>query len=154
MCHINPAGPVGTEFGQIGRLDAQGLIRLNQARAALAPGQIVDSPVLNAFGNRIEQALGMRKVLALRQNPAGLAPALGFVSDLDKDGIPDAQEYLDGTNPLDPESGRPTLLLVHNLARNGLALLLTTLILGVLLFGLLKLRAGVSGGTRPSGTGG
>jgi len=143
MCHINPGGPVGSEFGQIGSLDAQDQARLNQARAALNPGQIVDNPILNAFGDRIVQSLGMLTVLQLRSDPAGLAPALGNVSDLDKDGIPDATEYLDGTNPLDPESGKPALLLGNRLAGHWLSLTFAFIALGLLLYGLLKLRRGL-----------
>jgi len=143
MCRINPGGPVGSEFGQIGSLNAQDQARLNQARAALNPGQVVDNPILNAFGDRIVQTLGMLNVLQLRSDPAGLAPALGTTSDLDKDGIPDSTEYLDGTNPLDPESGKPGLLLGTRLARHWISLVFAILALGLLLYGLLKLRQGV-----------
>jgi hypothetical protein len=145
MCHINPGGPLGTEFGQIGRLTPEDMTRLNQARAALTPGQVVDNPILNAFGNRIVQALGMAKVQQLRQDPAELAPALGSTSDLDKDGIPDAQEYLSGTNPIDPESGKPLLLLGHQLASHWGSLLFAAIALGLLLYGFSRLRQTLPG---------
>lgn len=117
MCHANPDGPNGVKPGQIGAFSAAELERLGRARQAFQPGVPVDSPILNAFGNHIIQTIGRTAFIGLRPHPAGLAPALGHSTDLDQDGIPDAQEYLQGTDPLDSQSGDPWALFVHNVVR-------------------------------------
>ena len=130
MCHANPDGPNGVKPGQIGALAAAELDRLARARQAFQPGVAVDSPILNPFGNHIIQTIGRTAFIELRRRPAGLAPALGHTSDLDQDGIPDAQEFLQGTDPLDSQSGAPWALFTHNLVRyrgDLLMLLLATL---------------------------
>lgn len=118
MCHANPDGPNGLKPGQIGSLSIAELDRLARARQAFQPGTAVDSPILNAFGNHIVQAVGRSAVIGFKLNPAGLAPALGHASDLDQDGIPDGQEFLEGTDPLDSQSGNPWTLFAHNFARS------------------------------------
>lgn len=118
MCHTHPDGPEGLKPGQIGALTTEELERLNQARAVFEPGEAVDNPLLNKFGNRIMEQLGKTKVLELRQDPERLADAYGYDSDLDGDGISDAEEYLAGTHPLNPESGDPSRLFWVNLRRN------------------------------------
>jgi hypothetical protein len=130
MCHANPDGPNGLKPGQIGALSPAELDRLARARQAFQPGASVDSPILNAFGNHIVQTVGRSAVIGFKLHPAGLAPALGHSSDLDQDGIPDEQEFLDGTDPLDSQSGAPWALFLHNFARSRghiLMLLLATL---------------------------
>lgn len=127
LCHANADGPDGVKPGQIGRLTPDELRRLNAARGAFKPGVEVDSPILNAFGNQVIKTLGKERFLQLRKNPAGLAEALGTASDLDGDGIPDAQEYLDGTDPLDVHNGVPWKLFVINVRSNRLHLLLLLL---------------------------
>ncbi|MEP7117576.1 MAG: hypothetical protein ABI880_08345 [Acidobacteriota bacterium] len=115
MCHANPDGPSGLKPGQTGSLTAAELTRLRQVRQAFEPGVDIDSPILNAFGNHIIKTLGRTVFIGLRRQPAGLAPALGAISDLDQDGISDADEYLQGTDPADSQSGEPWALFVHNL---------------------------------------
>lgn len=115
MCHSNSDGPEGASRGQIGSLTPEELNRLNAARAAFAPGMAVQSPILNEFGNKIITVVGKTKFLELRAHPELLADVYGFSSDLDLDGIPDAQEYLDGTHPLNKTHGNPWKLFVHNL---------------------------------------
>lgn len=117
LCHAHAEGPDGTKPGQIGRFGPEELQRLNAARAAFQPSAGVDSPILNPFGDHIIQTIGKERFLALRRDPASLAEALGTASDLDDDGIPDAQEYLDGTHPLDAHSGSPWKLFTTNLGR-------------------------------------
>ncbi len=125
MCHVNSDGPEGTGPGQIGHLDAAELDRLGRARAALQPGQQVDSPILNAFGNHIIKSIGKEKFVELKVSPAHLAELLPPDSDLDHDGIPDAREYLDGTLPVNHNDGNPLLLLEHNFRENFAAIVLT-----------------------------
>lgn len=119
MCHTHPDGPEGTGPGQIGGLPPEELARLNQARGAFEPGQDVDSPILNEFGDSIVRSAGKRRVLETRGHAEELAAALDPTSDLDGDGIPDAREYLDGTHPLERMNGDPWLLFVTGLRRNA-----------------------------------
>jgi len=125
LCHANHDGPEGTAPGQIGRLTPAEQAELGRARAALEPGANVNSPILNAFGNHIIDSLGKKKFLELRVAPAELAKLLPADSDLDGDGIPDVQEYLDGTNPLDKNDGNPWRLFQNNFKRNFTQILLT-----------------------------
>lgn len=139
MCHANSSGPTGDEPGQVGGLTAQELERLSKARAAMEPGQDVDNPILNEFGNRIIKTLGRKKFLELIATPEGLAPALGTKSDLDGDGIPDATEYLDGTDPLNKSHGEPLRLFLTNLNRYKVYIVLLILACGLLNWGLSSL---------------
>jgi len=136
MCHVNPDGPEGLKPGQIGSLDTEQLQRLNKARAAFKPGLHIDNPILNDFGDHIIDKLGKQKFLQIRQHPQKLAAALGEQSDLDHDGIPDADEFLEGTHPLDAQSGDPWRLFVHNLGRFWPHLVLISLATFLGLFGL------------------
>jgi hypothetical protein len=125
MCHTNADGPEGTAPGQIGHLTPAELDRLGHARAALQPGQNVDSPILNAFGNHIIKSLGKEKFVELKVSPANLADVLPPDSDLDHDGIPDIREYLDGTLPVNHNDGNPLLLFKHNFRKNFTSIILT-----------------------------
>jgi hypothetical protein len=137
MCHTHPDGPEGVKAGQIRSLDAEELARLNQARAAFEPGAGVDSPILNDFGDRILNDVGKRRFLEIRATDPGLlVDALGEEGDLDGDGIPDATEYAEGTDPLDPQHGAPLSLLRHNLARHWFDLLMLVLATACGLYGL------------------
>jgi len=125
MCHSNSDGPEGTGPGQIGRLNPAELERLGHARSAFQPGQEVDSPILNAFGNHIVTSIGKEKFVELKAAPAHLAELLPPDSDLDHDGIPDAREYLDGTHPVNRNDGNPILLFKHNFRTNFSSIILT-----------------------------
>lgn len=139
MCHTNSDGPEGTAPGQLGALSADELARLNRARGAFEPGQEVDSPILNAFGNEIVGTVGKRRFLEMRARPEELAAALGDLGDLDGDGIPDSREYLDGTHPLKRTSGDPWLLFVENLRRNGFHLVMIVVATALGVYGLASL---------------
>lgn len=125
MCHAHADGPEGAASGQIGRLNPAELERLGRARAAMEPGQSVDSPILNSFGNHIIKSIGKTKFAELKTAPGALAELLPQDSDLDHDGIPDAREYLDGTHPVNRHDGNPWLLFIHNFNTNLTAILLT-----------------------------
>jgi len=127
MCHANGDGPEGASRGQIGSLTPDELNRLNAARGAFAPGIAVQSPILNAFGNKIISTIGKTRFLELRAHPEQLAEVYGFQSDLDSDGIADAQEYLEGTHPLNNVHGNPLSLFLHNLKVYRLHVILTVL---------------------------
>jgi len=121
LCHAHPDGPEGVKHGQTGSLTQPEMEALGRARTAFEPGQKVHSPILNAFGNRIIEVVGKKTFLSLRDNPAALAPLLGK-ADLDDDGLPDAREYVDGTDPLNPHHGDPRALGLVNLRRYGVHL--------------------------------
>lgn len=136
MCHMHPDGPEGVKPGQIGSLNAEELQRLNQARAAFEPGQPIDNPILNEFGDEIIHQLGKTKFLTLRQNPERLAAALNPASDLDGDGLPDAREYREGTHPLDPNHGNPWALFVNKATALRFHIIMLALATVLGLFGL------------------
>lgn len=117
MCHKHPDGPTGLKPGQIGSLSEEEMNQLNQARAAFEPGKNPHNPILNEFGNEIIAAIGKTKFLELRLHPQDLPAALNPESDLDRDGISDADEYVAGTHPVDESSGEPARLFVHNFKR-------------------------------------
>lgn len=134
MCHSHPDGPEGVKPGQIRSLSPAELERLNQARRAFEPGSTVDSPILNAFGDRILHVVGKRRFLEMRVgDPGDLAEALAFEHDLDGDGVTDAREYLDGTDPLDPHHADPWRLLKHRLAEHwfDVVMILVATVLGM-----------------------
>lgn len=136
LCHTHPDGPEGAAPGQIGHLTQVEQAELVRARGAFEPGQKVNSPILNGFGNHIINSLGKRRFLETRLAPAQLAEALPKDGDLDHDGIPDAQEYLAGTHPLLESDGNPWLLFRANFARNSTQILLTLAATVVGLWGL------------------
>lgn len=125
LCHSHADGPEGTAPGQIGHLTQAEQAELVHARGAFEPGQKVNSPVLNDFGNHIINALGKRRFLEIRLAPAQLAEALPRDSDLDADGISDVHEYVAGTHPLLESDGDPWLLFRANFTRHSTQILLT-----------------------------
>ncbi len=136
FCHAHADGPEGTAAGQIGHLTAAEQLELVRARGAFEPGQKVNSPILNGFGNHLINSLGKRRFLEMRLAPALLAEALPKDSDLDGDGIPDAQEYLAGTHPLLKSDGQPWLLFRANFRHSSGQILLTLAATVVGLWGL------------------
>ncbi len=136
MCHVNAAGPVGNGTGQVSTLNDEQMRRLVKARAALEPGEEIDSPILNKFGNQIITAIGRKKLMELKSNPEELAKLLGDKSDLDDDGISDAQEYLDGTHPLNKLHGDPSKLFWINLNRYKVHVILAVIAVFALEYGI------------------
>ena len=134
MCHEHPEGPNGIKHGQIGSLNPAELKALNRARSALDPGSRVDSPILNDFGDSLLDQLGKRRIVQLRSQPLQLASLINPGSDLDRDGIPDARELSEGTDPLDPRHGNPFLLFINNARRHlfHLLMLAAATLLGIL----------------------
>lgn len=142
FCHANPNGPEGTGPGQIGSLTPEEFDRLNYARGAFDPGRNVDSPILNAFGNRLIRELGKRKFLEIKAHPEELVRALDPKVDLDGDGIPDAREFLDGTHPLKDTDGAPLKLFRANFQKNKVDIFLLFLATVFGLYGLNNLLKG------------
>lgn len=148
MCHASGEGPEGASRGQIGSLTPDELNRLNAARGAFAPGIAVQNPILNAFGNKIISTIGKTKFLELRAHPEQLADVYGFQSDIDNDGIADAQEYLDGTHPLNNVHGDPLSLFLHNLKLYKLHVVLSVLATIAGLYGISHLLHGFAVGAK------
>ena len=149
FCHSHPDGPEGIKPGQIGSLSAAEMEQLNRARAAFEPGAPVDNPLLNEFGDHLLQRVGKRDFLLLRTHPERLADLLGQESDLDKDGIPDSREYLEGTHPLNPRHGDPWQLFLNNLRRSRFELSMVALATLLGLFGLNNLLRWFGSSTAP-----
>lgn len=148
LCHINPEGPAGLGIGQMGRLDSLQQNKLARARAAMAAGFDVESPILNSFGNSIIKTMGRRKFLdlwqdaLLRKDPLVLeqiTKSLDPKSDLDGDGIPDVRELLDGTHVLSKNHGSPGRLFMVNAKRSAVHLVAILAGLGLVIFGLRRL---------------
>lgn len=144
MCHVNENGPVGDSKGQIGSLTPDEMKLLNQARTALAPGVAVESPILNKFGNEIIKAIGKKTFVKIKADPGRLAELLPQTSDLDGDGIPDAKEYLDGTDPLNKFHGDPGKLFFQNLSRYRMHIVLAVVAVLSMNYGLLHLVRAIS----------
>ena len=136
MCHGHSDGPNGLKPGQIGSLNQEGLNTLGLARQAFKPGSGIKSPILNEFGNSLLDDLGKEKIMALKQNPELLAQAMSPTSDLDGDGISDVEEFLDGTNPVNPLDGNPWKLFKNNLKKNRFHILMIVLATGMGMYGL------------------
>lgn len=112
-CHEHPDGPDGMNPGQIDSLSPLQFKELNRARTSFDPGGNINSPILNDFGDHIINVIGKKKVVALKNSPLEIAALLGD-GDLDHDGIPDGEEFLDGTHPLIHHHGAPSKLFVSN----------------------------------------
>jgi hypothetical protein len=124
LCHTHADGPEGAAPGQIGHLTLAQQAELGRARAAFEPNAKPASPILNAFGNHILNAIGKKKFLELKLAPAQIPGALPKESDLDKDGIPDAVELAMGTHPLLKTDGDPWLLFKANFSSNLVEIIL------------------------------
>lgn len=144
MCHTSENGPQGEGPGQIGSLTAEELKQLQTARGALLPGQKVENPILNEFGNSIIEALGKKKVVELQKKPEELATALGSKSDLDDDGIPDSQEFLDGTDPTNRFHGDPWKLFLVNLERYKFHVIMAAIAIFALDYGIAQILKGMA----------
>lgn len=144
MCHSNENGPTGNGPGQIGSLSPEEFEQLNKARAAMEPGQVVDSPILNEFGNKIIETIGKKKFVEFKADPGKLAESLGKNSDLDHDGIADSDEFLEGTDPLNKLHGDPGKLFWINLNRYKTHVVLAIVAVMSLNYGLLQLIKGIT----------
>lgn len=148
MCHRHADGPDGAAPGQLGRLTPEAQERLGRARSAFEPGAKVDSPILNAFGNHMVETLGRKQLMELKLAPQQLAERLPADSDLDADGIPNVQELLDGTHPLNRHDGHPWRLFRHNFMQNLTQIALTLAATAAGLWGLSHLLRGFAAATQ------
>lgn len=139
MCHAHPDGPDGVKHGQIGSLGQGDVQALARSRSMLDPGSLVDSPILNTFGDYLVGHLGRRRIMAYRAQPAVLVAAIDQRHDLDDDGITDAQELRDGTDPTDSRHGDPGRLFVENIRRYWFHLMMLSAATLLGLYGLSRL---------------
>ncbi len=145
LCHTHGDGPEGNEPGQINALNKEELERLMRARTAFLPGQMVQSPILNDFGNELIKELGKKKILELKNRPQELAKEIGKEMDLDKDGIPDSEEYLDGTLSISKEDGHPAKLFFANLKKHIMHIILAFFAVVCLFYGFVQWLMGIDG---------
>lgn len=139
MCHAHSDGPDGLKPGQIGSLNQDELNELGLARQAFEPGFAGKNPVLNEFGNSILKSAGKNKLTEFKQRPELIAETLAKTSDLDGDGIPDFEEFEDGTHPLNSLDGHPWKLFKNNVRKNAFHIVMLLLATGFGLFGLSNL---------------
>lgn len=145
LCHAHGDGPEGHEPGQISSLNKEDMEKLMRARAAFAPGQKVENPILNDFGNKLVEHIGKKNILELRYRPQDLSKEIGQKMDIDKDGIPDAQEYLDGTLAISKEDGHPAKLFLANLKKYIIHIILAFFAVGFLFYGFVQWLMGIHG---------
>ena len=143
LCHTHGDGPDGFEHGQISALNKEEMEKLSRARSAFEPGQKIKSPILNDFGNQIIYLIGKKKFVSLISHPQDLPKELGFESDIDNDGIPDGQEYLDGTLATNPEDGHPVRLFVSNFKKHTTPIILAILSVGLMFWGFVEMLRGI-----------
>ena len=139
MCHTHSDGPEGLKPGQIGSLNQEELNDLGLARQAFEPGFAGKNPILNEFGNTVLKTVGKNKLTEFKQEPELLTEALTKASDLDGDGIPDFEEFKDGTHPLNSLDGHPWKLFKNNVRKNAFHIAMLLLATGFGLFGLSNL---------------
>jgi hypothetical protein len=136
LCHANSDGAEGVKEGQLASLKGEDLERLAHARRAIAPGQRVASPILNAFGNELVFRLGRSALAEGRKDPAAMIASLPDDLDVDRDGIADKTELREGTLPTDEESGTFWRLFPHRFMKNLFHIGMGVLATLFLLFGL------------------
>ncbi len=150
MCHASPEGPDGLSFGQVGSLDSVQMDLLKEARRAQRPGMEVSNPILNPFGNKLVQVMGVRLLVDAKKDPAMLHYYLKDAGDMDGDGVTDAQEFLDGTNPNNRHHGDPLALLLTNVQHHFFEIVMILLATAAGMFGLSNLLlAFAAGGKKP-----
>ncbi|MBI2996591.1 MAG: hypothetical protein HYY52_07820 [Candidatus Melainabacteria bacterium] len=143
LCHTNSDGPDGNGPGQIGSLNKEELKKLMEARTAFEPHQKVNSPILNEFGNKLIYILGKKGFVKLKSHPENLAKEIGNELDIDNDGIPDSEEYLDGTLATSKEDGHPVKLFIANIKKNLYHIILAFFSIGLLFYGFAQWLIGV-----------
>ncbi len=139
-CHSHTNGPNGKNSGQLGSLseDEKQLTAYNQFLNSNK--ELVDSPILNEFGNYLVKKLGYEKITNAQNDPSLLVNELKD-SDLDRDGISDAQELLDGTLPNDLLDGSPLKLFIHSLVKKWVEIIFQITTILLLIVSLLRFRS-------------
>ena len=137
--HNHTNGPEGNEAGQLGSLseEQKQLTAYNQFLSSNK--KLVNSPILNEFGNYLVQKLGYEEIINAQEEPDKLVEKLKN-SDLDYDGITDAQELLNGTLPNDPLDGSPFKLFLNNIRKKLVEICFQVIAIVLLITSLFKLK--------------
>ena len=137
-CHNHINGPEGREPGQLDTLteEEKQLTAYNQFLNANK--ELVNSPILNEFGNYLVKKIGYEAIVNAQNDPNQLIDKLKD-SDLDQDGISDSEELTDGTLPSDPFDGHPFKLFINNLKKNLLEIIFQIVAILLFVFSLIKI---------------
>lgn len=139
-CHRHTNGPEGNEDGQLGSLNEEQRKLTAYNQFLQSNKEFIDSPILNEFGNYLVKRLGYETVVHAQNEPEILIDKLK-TSDLDEDGISDAEELLNGTLPTDPLDGSPYKLFVSNVRKIWIELCFEIAAVFLIIIALLKLKA-------------
>ena len=138
-CHIHVNGPNGNEAGQLDSLSEEQKQLTAYNQFLQGNKGLVNSPILNEFGNYLVKKLGYEEVINAQEDPNKLVDNLKD-SDLDQDGINDSEELLDGTLPNDPLDGNSFKLFLNNLRKNLAEICFQVIAIVLLIISLFKLK--------------
>ncbi len=138
-CHSHVNGPNGNEAGQLGLLSEEQKQLTAYNQFLQGNKELVNSPILNEFGNYLVKKLDYDTIVKAQDDPNKIVEGLKD-SDLDRDGINDSEEVLDGTLPNDPLDGNPFKLLLNNIKKNCVGICFQAIAILLLIISLLKLR--------------
>ena len=138
-CHNHTNGPEGNEPGQLGSLSEEQKQLTTYNQFLSTNKELVDSPILNEFGNYLVKKLGYDTIVKAQDDPNKIVEVLKE-SDLDHDGINDSEEVLDGTLPNDPLDGNPFKLFVSNIKKKWIEIYFQIVALVLLIISLFKLK--------------
>ena len=138
-CHGHVNGPNGSEAGQLGSLNEEQKQLTTYNQFLQGKKELADSPILNEFGNYLVKKLGYEKITNAQNDLSLLIDELKD-SDLDHDGINDAQELLDGTLPNDPLDGSPFKLFLNNIRKKSVEICFQVIAIVLLIVSLFKLK--------------
>ena len=138
-CHSHVNGPNGNETGQLGSLseDEKQLTAYNQFLQGNK--ELVNSPILNEFGNYLVKKLGYDTIVKAQDDPNKIVEGLKG-TDLDQDGINDSEEVLDGTLPNDPLDGSPLKLFINSLNKKWVEITFQITLILLLIVSLFKIK--------------
>ena len=138
-CHNHVNGPNGNEDEQLGSLSEEQKQLTAYNQFLQGNKELVNSPILNEFGNYLVKKLGYEKIINAQNDPSLLVNELKD-SDLDHDGISDAQELLDGTLPNDSLDGKPLKLFLNNIRKKLVEICFQVIAIVLLIISLFKLK--------------
>ena len=139
-CHLHTNGPEGNGAGQLGSLSEEEKQLTAYNQFLKANKEFVNSPILNEFGNYLVKQLGYETIAEAEADPNIIVEKLKDF-DLDKDGISDSEEFLDGTLPNDSLDGNPFKLFINNTKKKCFEICFQILALVLLIISLFKLKA-------------
>ena len=139
-CHSNVNGPEGKEKGQLDSLSEEEKQFTAYNQFLKANKELVNSPILNEFGNYLVKKLGYETIVQAQEDPNIIVEKLKDF-DLDKDGISDSEEFLDGTLSNDSLDGNPFKLFINNTKKKCFEICFQIIIIVLLIISLFKLKS-------------